>query len=122
MLTSFIADTRRLELYFADKRNFLIVLRDKKERQGIVQKLMSKNDHRDAISRSIIGNFVLDTVAKAVDKSAEQLDNMTRRWQTREISTVRASHSRSLLTRQFAYLQILNQHANRTPNGDLSEL
>jgi hypothetical protein len=78
----------RLELYFADKRNFLVVLKDKKERQGIVQKLMSKNDHRDAISRSIIGNFVLDTVAKAVDKSAEQLDNMTKRWQTREISTV----------------------------------
>lgn len=91
-------DIDSIELYFADKRNFLIVLKDKKERQGIVQKLMSKNDHRDAISRSIIGNFVLDTVAKAVDKSAEQLDNMTKRWQMREISTVRSQFREGCLT------------------------
>ncbi|OCF40285.1 hypothetical protein I317_05918 [Kwoniella heveanensis CBS 569] len=92
-----------LELYFSDKRNFLIVFRDKKERQAVVQKIGSKNDHRDAISRSVIGNFVVDTVAKAMDRSEQQLEALMRKWQTREISN-------------FAYLQLLNQYANRTPN------
>ncbi|KAL7420576.1 Beige protein-like 1 [Cryptotrichosporon argae] len=92
-----------LELYFADKQNFLVVFRNRKQRQGVVQRLAAKVDHRDAISRSVIGNFVLDTVARAIDKSEGQLESMTRRWQNREISN-------------FAYLQLLNQHANRTPN------
>ncbi|WVR06613.1 hypothetical protein IAU60_003645 [Kwoniella sp. DSM 27419] len=92
-----------LELYFSDKRNFLIVFRDKKERQSVVQKIGSKNDQRDAISRSVIGNFVVDTVAKAMDKSEQQLEALQRKWQCREISN-------------FAYLQLLNQYANRTPN------
>ncbi|WVQ84943.1 hypothetical protein IAT38_007106 [Cryptococcus sp. DSM 104549] len=92
-----------LELYFSDKRNFLVVFRDKRERQSVVQRISSKNDYRDAISRSIIGNFVLDTVAKAMDRSELQLEALMRKWQNREISN-------------FAYLQLLNQYANRTPN------
>ncbi|WWD18748.1 hypothetical protein CI109_103202 [Kwoniella shandongensis] len=92
-----------LELYFSDKRNFLIVFRDKRERQAVVSKISSKNDHRDAISRSVIGNFVVDTVAKAMDRSEQQLEALQRKWQSREISN-------------FAYLQLLNQYANRTPN------
>ncbi|WWC88365.1 uncharacterized protein L201_003276 [Kwoniella dendrophila CBS 6074] len=92
-----------LELYFSDKRNFLIVFQDKKERQAVVQKIGSKNDHRDAISRSVIGNFVVDTVTKAMDRSEQQLEALMRKWQNREISN-------------FAYLQLLNQYANRTPN------
>ncbi len=113
----------RLELYFSDKRNFLIVFRDRRERQGVVQKLLSKNDSRDAISRSVIGNFVLDTVAKAMDKAEAQLESMTRRWQHREISNVSpvwSCLSHCLRGCQFAYLQLLNQHANRTPNGEPS--
>lgn len=78
----------RLELYFSDKRNFLIVFRDKRQRQGFMSRLLSKNEQRDAISRSVIGNFVLDTVARAMDKSEQQLEAMTRRWQSREISNV----------------------------------
>ncbi|WVQ73417.1 hypothetical protein IAR50_002989 [Cryptococcus sp. DSM 104548] len=92
-----------LELYFSDKRNFLLVFRDKKERQAVVQKIGTKNDNRDAISKSIIGNFVLDTVAKAMDRNEQQLEALQRKWQSREISN-------------FAYLQLLNQYANRTPN------
>ncbi|AFR98636.2 hypothetical protein C343_06613 [Cryptococcus neoformans C23] len=92
-----------LELYFSDKRNFLVVFRDKKERQAVVQKISGKKDHRDVISKSVIGNFVLDTVAKAMDKSEQQLEALQRKWQNREISN-------------FAYLQLLNQYANRTPN------
>ena len=110
----------RLELYFSDKANFLIVFRDARERQTVVQKLSSKNDRRDAISRSVIGNFVTDTVSKAMDKSELQLEAMTRKWQAREISNVSdQSHTGAVLRRdlQFAYLQLLNQHANRTPNG-----
>jgi hypothetical protein len=78
----------RLELYFSDKRNFLIVFRDKRQRQIFMSRLLSKNDPRDAISKSIIGNFVLDTVARAIDKSEQQLEAMTRKWQSREISNV----------------------------------
>ena len=78
-----------LELYFADKRNFLIVFRDKRQRQAVTQKIMSKNDASNAISRSVIGNFVLDQVARAMDKPELQLDAMTKRWQHREISNVR---------------------------------
>ncbi|KAK4689020.1 hypothetical protein P7C73_g1097, partial [Tremellales sp. Uapishka_1] len=92
-----------LELYFSDKLNFLIVFKDKKERQGVVSKMSAKKDNKDTISRSVIGNFVLDTVAKAMDNPEQQLESMTRRWQAREISN-------------FAYLALLNQHANRTPN------
>nr|ODN91829.1 hypothetical protein L203_01081 [Cryptococcus depauperatus CBS 7841] len=92
-----------LELYFSDKRNFLIVFRDKRERQAVVQSIHSKNDHRDPISKSIIGNFVLDTVARAMDRSEQQLEAWQRKWQNREITN-------------FAYLQLLNQYANRTPN------
>ncbi|WRT68074.1 uncharacterized protein IL334_005049 [Kwoniella shivajii] len=92
-----------LELYFSDKRNFLIVFKDRKERQAVVQKIGTKNDHRDAISRSVIGNFVVDTVTKAIDRSEQQLEALMKKWQSREISN-------------FAYLQLLNQYANRTPN------
>lgn len=81
----------RLELYFSDKRNFLIVFKDKKERQAVVQRLQYKNDARDTISRSVIGNFVLDQVSRAMDKAEQQLEAMTRRWQNREISNVSGS-------------------------------
>ena len=77
-----------LELYFSDKRNFLVVFRDKRERQAVVQKISSKKDHRDVISKSVIGNFVLDTVAKAMDKSEQQLEALQKKWQNREISNV----------------------------------
>jgi hypothetical protein len=43
------------------------------------------------ISKSVIGNLVLDTVARAMDKSEQQLEAMTRRWQSREITNVSAS-------------------------------
>ncbi|EIW67560.1 hypothetical protein TREMEDRAFT_69630 [Tremella mesenterica DSM 1558] len=92
-----------LELYFADKRNFLVVFKNKAQRQKVCQKISAKNDGRDAISRSVIGNFVLDTVARAMERSEQQLEAMTKKWQQREISN-------------FAYLQLLNQYANRTPN------
>jgi hypothetical protein len=85
--------TSRLELYFSDKRNFLIVFRDKRQRQIFMSRLLSKNDPRDAISKSIIGNFVLDTVARAIDKSEQQLEAMTRKWQSRDISNVSFYHS-----------------------------
>jgi hypothetical protein len=78
----------RLELYFSDKRNFLIVFRDQRQRQAVVQKLASKDEQKDAISRSVIGNFVLDQVARATDRSEQQLLAMTRKWQNREISNV----------------------------------
>lgn len=84
----------RLELYFSDKRNFLIVFRDQRERQTVVQKLASKDEHKDAISRSVIGNFVLDQVARATDQATERLMAMTRKWQNREISNVRLDTSR----------------------------
>jgi hypothetical protein len=80
--------TLRLELYFSDKRNFLIVFKDKKQRQGIVSKLGYKSDQAGSISKSIIGNFLMDQVARAIDRSEQQLDAMTRRWQHREISNV----------------------------------
>lgn len=54
----------------------------------VVQKLLAKDEHKDAISRSVIGNFVLDTVARATDKAEQQLVAMTKRWQNREISNV----------------------------------
>lgn len=79
---------RRLELYFSDKRNFLIVFRDKRQRQVFMSRLQSKNDPRDVISKSVIGNLVLDTVARAMDRSEQQLEAMTRRWQSREITNV----------------------------------
>jgi hypothetical protein len=90
-----------LELYFSDKQNFLVVFQDKRQRQAVVQKVQVKIEGRDALSRSILGSFVLDTVARVT--RGDQLEDMTRRWQNREISN-------------FAYLQMLNQHAGRTPN------
>lgn len=90
-----------LELYFADKQNFLIVFKDKKERSAVVAKMGFKAGNGP---RSIMNSIVLDAIARAVvDTRADQLDNMTRKWQNREISN-------------FAYIQMLNQHANRTPN------
>jgi hypothetical protein len=56
-----------------------------------VQKLSNKDEQRDAISRSVIGNFVLDTVHRAIDKAEQQLEAMTRKWQAREISNVSES-------------------------------
>ena len=82
-------DQKSLELYFSDKRNFLVVFKDKRERQTVVQKLQYKNDARDTIAKSVIGNFVLDTVSKAIDRAEQQLEAMTRKWQQREISNVR---------------------------------
>jgi hypothetical protein len=79
-----------LELYFSDKRNFLIVFKDRRERQVVVSKLSSKSEQSGAIAKSVIGNFVLDQVAKAInERSEQQLEAMTRRWQSREISNVR---------------------------------
>jgi hypothetical protein len=69
----------------------LIVFRDKRQRQVFMSRLQSKNDPRDVISKSVIGNLVLDTVARAMDKSEQQLEAMTRRWQSREITNVSAS-------------------------------
>ncbi|KAJ9113849.1 hypothetical protein QFC19_000042 [Naganishia cerealis] len=91
-----------IEFLFADKRNFLCVLRNKKERQTVLQRISGKNDP-NAIKQSALGTFLLDTVQKAMVKAGSELDSLTRRWQTREISN-------------FAYLQVLNQFANRTPN------
>lgn len=56
-----------------------------------MQKLASKDEQKDAISRSVIGNFVLDQVARATDRSEQQLQTMTRKWQSREISNVSAN-------------------------------
>lgn len=80
--------TVSLELYFADKRNFLVVFRNQRERQTVVQKLASKDEQKDAISRSVIGNYVLDQVARATDSATERLMAMSRKWQNREISNV----------------------------------
>jgi hypothetical protein len=55
------------------------------------------------MKQSAIGNLILDTVAKAIDKASLDLDVFTRQWQNRQLSN-------------FAYLQIVNQYANRTPN------
>jgi hypothetical protein len=85
-----------LELYFSDKRNFLVVCKDQRERHMVVNKLQSKDEQRDAISRSVIGNFVLDTVARATDKAEQQLAIITKKWQSREISNV------SQLSRELA--------------------
>ena len=82
---------RSLELYFLDKRNFLLVFKDGRERQIVVNKIAAKNDQRDAISRSVIGNFVLDVASRALDRSEQELDAMTKRWQSREISNVRTT-------------------------------
>jgi len=79
---------RRLELYFSDKRNFLIVFKDKRERQRVVSKLTYKADQAGGVSKSIVGNFVLDQVARAIDRSEQQLEAITRKWQNREISNV----------------------------------
>jgi hypothetical protein len=89
-----------LELYFSDKQNFLVVFKDKRARSAVVSKMQAKLGTGDPLSRSILGSFVLD-LARA--SRGAQLEDMTRRWQSREISN-------------FAYLQMLNQHANRTPN------
>ncbi|KAL1405839.1 Beige protein-like 1 [Vanrija albida] len=91
-----------LELYFSDKQNFLVVFKDKRQRQAVVSRL-SRVDKGDGMGRSILGSLVLDTVARAIDNRGYELDTLTRRWQSREISN-------------FAYLQMLNQYANRTPN------
>ncbi|GMK59712.1 hypothetical protein CspeluHIS016_0803180 [Cutaneotrichosporon spelunceum] len=89
-----------LELYFADKQNFLVVFRDKRERQTVVHKMGIKS----GTAPRVINSFLLDALSRAlVDTRETQLDGMTRKWQNREISN-------------FAYLQLLNQHANRTPN------
>lgn len=99
---SFLFRDVALEFFFSDKRNFLCVFKSKRDRQNLLIKLASKNDP-NAMKQSIIGTFVLDTVARAIDKVGHELENVTMRWQRREISN-------------FAYLQIVNQYANRTPN------
>jgi hypothetical protein len=88
-----------LELYFSDKQNFLVVFQDKRQRQAVCQKVQAKIDG-GPLARTVIGSILLDTVARV---RGDQLEDMTRRWQNREISN-------------FAYLQMLNQHAGRTPN------
>ncbi|ORX37123.1 hypothetical protein BD324DRAFT_427163 [Kockovaella imperatae] len=92
-----------LELYFSDKRNFLVVLKDKRERSIIVSKLQYKTNQAGVISQSLIGSFVLDQVVRVIEKPEQPLDALTRKWQSRSISN-------------FAYLSLLNQYANRTPN------
>lgn len=82
------SDAISLELYFSDKRNFLVVCKDRRERQLVVSKLQSKDEQKDAISRSVIGNFVLDTVARTIDRTEQQLAIMTKKWQMREITNV----------------------------------
>lgn len=110
-----------IEFMFADKRNFLCVLKNKRERQAVLQRITGKIDP-NAIKQSALGNFLLDTMQKAIDKAGTELDEATQRWQHREISNVwRTFILRKTLTRflhKFAYLQILNQFANRTPNGE----
>jgi hypothetical protein len=66
----------------------LVVFKDKRERQGVVSKLTQKSDQSGGISKSVIGNFVLDQVARAMDRTEQQLEAMTRKWQNREISNV----------------------------------
>lgn len=83
---------KSLELYFSDKRNFLIVFKDRRERQVVVQKLSSKNESKDVISRSIVGSMVLDVVAQATNRAEQHLDGMIKKWQNREISNVRLHH------------------------------
>ncbi len=85
---SFLFRDVALELFFSDKRNFLCVFRTKKERQNVLQRLANKTDP-NAMNKSALGNFVLDTVSKALDKMAHELENVTKRWQQREISNVR---------------------------------
>lgn len=72
---------------FADKRNFLCVLKNKKERQAVLQRITGKTDS-NAIKQSALGNFLLDTMQKAIDKAGTEVDDATQRWQHREISNV----------------------------------
>jgi hypothetical protein len=76
-----------IEFMFADKRNFLCVLKNKKERQAVLQRIAGKVDP-NTMKQSVLGNFLLDTMQKAIDKAGTELDGVTRRWQTREISNV----------------------------------
>lgn len=76
-----------IEFLFADKRNFLCVFRNKKERQAVLQRIAGKIDP-NTMKQSALGNFLLDTMQKAIDKAGTELDAVTRRWQTREISNV----------------------------------
>jgi hypothetical protein len=128
---SFLFRDVAIEFFLADKRNFLCVFRNKKERQAALHKLSSKKDP-NAMKQSAIGNLIMDTVAKAIDKASLQLDGYTRQWQNRQISNVSLDQSSIVPIQretslnspfsQFAYLQILNQYANRTPNGMRSTL
>lgn len=52
-----------------------------------MQRISSKQDP-NAIKQSVIGNFVLQSVAKAIDKSSLELEGVTEKWQRREISNV----------------------------------
>jgi hypothetical protein len=76
-----------IEFLFVDKRNFLCVFKNKKERQAVLQRIAAKNDP-NTMKQSALGNFLLDTMQKAIDKAGTELDAVTRRWQTREISNV----------------------------------
>lgn len=55
----------------------------------MLSRLSYKNDPRDTISRSVIGNILLDTVSRAIDRTEAQLEVAQRKWQNREISNVR---------------------------------
>lgn len=76
-----------VEFLFADKRNFLCVLKNKKERQAVLQRINGKIDP-NAIKQSALGSFLLDTMQKAIDKAGTEIDDATHRWQQREISNV----------------------------------
>jgi hypothetical protein len=76
-----------VEFLFADKRNFLCVLKNKKERQAVLQRINGKIDP-NAIKQSALGSFLLDTMQKAIDKAGTEIDEATHRWQHREISNV----------------------------------
>ncbi len=99
---SFLFRDVAAEFFFTDKRNFLLVFRSKKERQAVLQRISSKTDP-SALKRSALGVLVADAVAKAIDKSTLELENLSSKWMRREISN-------------FAYLQALNFLGNRTPN------
>lgn len=84
---SFLFRDVAIEFFFADKRNFLVVFRNKKERQAALHRLGSKNDP-NTMKQSAIGNLILDTVAKAIDRASLELDGYTRQWQNRQLSNV----------------------------------
>jgi hypothetical protein len=96
---SFLFRDVAIEFFFADKRNFLCVFRSQKERRAALRQLSSKNDP-NAIKQSALGNLILDTVAKAIDKNSLELEGYTRQWQSRRLSNA------SLAIKYFFHLTV----------------